>query len=115
MPIIKVWCLPNQSEELLRQLHQAIVAAAVSIPELKLKSEQDMTCLFPPDQMQYGLGSEIVIEVTGLFARRNRTPQIKKRLARKLGEVVKILYPDSKVECFVSTFNPRQDGFWSSE
>ena len=80
MPVIKVWCLPAQNEVQLRELHQTIVTAVVSVSELKLKDENDMTCLFPPDQMQYGLGSEVIVEVTGLFAKRNRTPQIKKRL-----------------------------------
>ena len=115
MPVIKVWCLPAQNEAQLRELHQTIVAAVISVSELKLKDENDMTCLFPPDQMQYGLGSEVIVEVTGLFAKRNRTPQIKKRLAKRLGEAVKGLYPNAKVECFVSTFNPKPEGFWSSD
>src|SRR3989344_1760893 len=116
MPVIKVWCLPaSQTEDDLRRLHQTIVTAVVSVPELKLKDENDMTCLFPPDQMQYGLGSEVIVEVSGLFAKRNRTPQVKRRLAKKLGEAVKGLYPNAKVECFVNTFTPSQNGFWSSE
>ena len=74
-----------------------------------------MTCLFPPDLMHYGLGSEIIVEVSGLFAKPERTVAVKQRLARSLGEAVKNLYPNAKVECFVSTFNQHKDGLWSSD
>ena len=48
MPIIKIWCLPsNQTEQDLNRLHQAIVNAVVGVPELGLKDETEMTCLFP--------------------------------------------------------------------
>ena len=53
MIVIKVWCLPSdQSEDDLNRLHQAIVKAAVSVPELCLKGENDMVCLFPTDLMK---------------------------------------------------------------
>ena len=57
MPVIKVWCLPpGQTEDDLNNLHKLIVAAVVSVPEIDLESEDDMTCLFIPDLMKYGLG-----------------------------------------------------------
>lgn len=113
MPVIKVWCLPSgQTEDDLRLLHQEIVRAVVSVEELGLKDENDVTCLFPPDQMQYGLGSEIIIEVSGLFAKPERNNYVKGCLARGLGNVVADLYPKAKVECFVTTFN-EQEGYWS--
>lgn len=116
MPVIKVWCLPeHQTEQKLRDLHVAIVKAIVGQKELGLKSESDMTCLFPPDQMQYGLGSEIIVEVSGLFAKSERTWEVKQLVAERLGNAVRTLYPESKVEVFVSTFNQHSDGFWSSE
>lgn len=114
MPIIKVWCLPaNQTEEDLQKLHKAIVAAAVGIPQLGLKNQDDMTCLFPPDLMKYGLGEEIIIEVTNLFETPERTQAVCQKLAKNLGESVKALYPDAKVECLIHTFNPAR-GFWTS-
>jgi hypothetical protein len=116
MPVIKVWCLPpGQTEDDLRRLHQRIVAAVVSVKELALKDETQMTCLFPPDQMVYGLGAEIIVEVTGLFAHPNRAWLVKQDMARALGIALKILYPAAKVECFVTTFNQHQEGFWTSE
>lgn len=115
MPIIKVWCLPAIDEPKLNELHQNIVRAVVDVPELGLKDEKDITCLFPPDMMKYGLGSEIVIEVTGLFEKPERTDEVRERLARYLVLSVQELFPETElVECFVYSFNPSQ-GFWSSK
>lgn len=115
MPVIKVWCLPaNQKQKDLNRLHRKIVEAVTSISELGLKDETDMTNLFVPDLMEYGLGKEIIVEISGLFEKPERTPEVLQRLAENVGSAVKRLYPDAKVECFVSTFNPTQ-GFWTSD
>jgi hypothetical protein len=114
MPVIKVWCLPEIDEPKLNELHKSIVRAVVSVEELEAKSERDMTCLFPPDMMKYGLGSEIIVEVTGLFAKPERTDEVRQRLAERLGQAVKRLFPDTQlIECFVYPFSPAQ-GFWTS-
>ena len=116
MPVIKVWCLPDdQTEDDLRKLHKNIVAGVVSIPELGLKNETQMTCLFPPDMMQYGLGSEVIVEVTGLFDKPERTPEVRNLLAKSIGERVKTLYPKAMVEVFVYPFNPAVNGFWKTD
>ncbi len=116
MPIIKVWCLPeNQKEEDLRRLHQNIVAGVVSVPELGLQDEKSVTCLFIPDMMQYGLGSEIVVEVTGLFEKPERTQQVRRLLAAAIGGRVKGLYHKATVEVFVYPFSPEVSGFWKSD
>ncbi len=67
MLIIKVWCLPKLSERALRSLHKRIVKAVLEIKSLNLHSETDMVVLFPMDMMSYGLGSEILIEISGFF------------------------------------------------
>jgi hypothetical protein len=113
MPVIKIWCLPQSKESQLRKLHKAIVSAVVGITELGLTSENDMTVLFVPDMMKYGLGTEIIIEVTGLFPKPERTSGVIQKLAEQLGMAVRNLYPAAKVECFVQQFNPVV-GFWSS-
>ena len=86
MPVIKVWCLPQMTEEQLNKLHKNIVQAVVGITELGLKDESDMTCLFPPDMMSYGLGEEIVIEVTGLFEGPGRTKTVGNDWHQRLGK-----------------------------
>ncbi|MBP9771965.1 MAG: hypothetical protein KBD16_03535 [Candidatus Pacebacteria bacterium] len=114
MPVIELWCLPaGQSEDDLRKLHKAVVAAVVAVRELGLKSQSDMTVLFPPDMMQYGLGEEIIVKIWGLFEKPERTEEVRQRLAEGVGSAVHTLYPRAKVECFVTTFDPNQ-GFWAS-
>ena len=115
MPVIKAWCLPSgQTEDDLNLLHQSIVRAVLSVPELGIKSQNDMTCLFPPDLMRYGLGEEIIIEIGGLYEKPERTQEVRQQLAKSVGEAVKKLYSKAKIECFIATFDPSQ-GFWTSE
>lgn len=114
MPVIKLWCLPETDEDFLRALHVRVVTAVEHVEVLGLKGEAAMTVLFPKDMMSYGLGTEIVVEVTGLFKKPERTPEVQNQLARNLGVAVKEFFPDAKVECFVNPFNPAQ-GFWSSD
>jgi len=122
MPIIKVWLLPKGLEDnQLNCLRYEIAKAAESIPELGLRGEQDVTCLFPQDLMPYRHGTEVIIEVTGLFEKPQRTPEVLQRLAEALGTTVseqlsKFPHPydqETKVECFIQSFNPAQ-GFWTS-
>lgn len=113
MPVIKVWCLPKMSEKQLNELHRNIVDAVISVEKLGLKDENDMTCLFPPDMMSYGLGEEIIVEVTGLFEKPERTEEVRQLLATRLGREVHAMFPRATVECFVYPFRPAL-GFWRS-
>jgi len=114
MPVIKLWCLPQLTEAKLRKLHQSIVRAVISVPELGLKTQDDMTVLFPTDMMKYGLGEEVIVEVTGLFVKRTRTPEVRARLANHLGRAVQEHVPQAMIEVFVNPFKAEQ-GFWSSK
>jgi hypothetical protein len=112
LPIVKVWCLPPQTEEQLNGLHQDVVAAAVSVHKLGIKGKQHLTCLFPQDMMQYGLGSEVIVEISGLFEKPERTPQVIDLLAFRVGLAVAKRFPKAKVECLVYSFNPDRC-FWT--
>ncbi len=113
MLVIKVWCLPRETEEELRRLHREIAGAVIEdVPELSLKTENDMTVLFPADMMEYGLGTEVVVEVSGLSSK--FAPSVRNRLAEVLGRALKAQYPGAKVMCYVTVFEPWQ-GFWTSE
>ncbi len=116
MPVIKVWCLPSGlTEKQLNHLHQEILRSVVSISELGIKDQNDVTCLFVPDYLMfYSLQKEIIIEVCGLYDKPERTKEVKQRLAENIGRSVKNLYPKAKVECFILTFDPKQ-GFWVSD
>ena len=109
-----MWCLPKSTEEQLNELHQSIVQAVSSVEELGLRGEKDITCLFPTDMMAYGLGSGIIVEVTGLFEKPERTLEVRKRLAANLGNAVSERYPKAKVECLIPKFNQEIEAFWTS-
>lgn len=114
MLIIKVWCLPPMPETKLRELHKNIVTAVVGIKELSFKDETDMVCLFPSDMMSYGLGEEIVVEVTGLLlSEEPRDNEGARELAIALGDTVHTLFPNAAVDCRVYLDNPTQVS-WSS-
>lgn len=115
MPVIEVWCLPNNlTEDDLHILHRRIVAAVVSVSELGLEDETDMTVLFPPDMMKYGLGEEIIVKIWGLLLMPERTQEVRFLLAGKVGTAVHNLFPNAKVECFVQPLFNLTDGFWTS-
>ena len=114
MPVIKIYCLPESTEEKLTGLYRSIVHAVASIPEIGVSDKKDISCLLIPDMMKYGLGTEIIVEITGLYERPERTEEVRNKLATNIGEAVHSLYPSTElVECFVFPFNPTQ-GFWSS-
>lgn len=114
MPIIKIWCLPKLDEENLREIHQSVVNAVEKVEVLGLKGESSITTLFPTDMMSYGLGTEVIIEVCGLFVKPERTPAVRNELARNLVESLHGFFPEAFVECFIQNFDPAQ-GFWSSK
>lgn len=115
MLVIKLWCLPQVGEEKLRAVHKSVVAAAVSVKELGVGREDDIVTLFPTDAMQYGLGAEIIIEVSGLprAVDQERHP-VKQQLAERLGIAVHQHFPDAFVNCFMSSY-VESYGFWGSK
>ncbi len=101
MLTIKVWCLPPRSEQQYQDLFGSLVSRVTSIKPLKkagYRDENNMLILFPPDGMRWGLGSEILIEVTGL--RKEGTRPVRSELAKKLGRLLKQEFPDAQnVRC----------------
>ena len=108
MPVVRVSCLPaGQTQRDLKMLYVTLVSGLMSVKELDLK-ESAITCLFPSDLMTYGLGDEIIIEIFGLFIKEERTDEVRNVLASRVAELVKRRYPESKVECFIMPFDPKQ-------
>lgn len=105
MLTIKTWCLPNDlSEEELNNLHEAIVYAVISIPEVGVKDESKMLNLFPKDMMGYGLGTEIVIEITKVPVNCSRI--ILNKLAKSVTLAVRRMLPKARVlECEATKIN----------
>jgi len=105
MPVIKVWCLPKLPEQKLLEVFQGIIGAVVSVHELGLKSEKDMSVIAP---VGYHASSEIIVEVTGLFVKPERTNEVRKRLAEVICITINGLFPKAMVKCFVFPFDPAQ-------
>ncbi len=122
MILIKFWCLPaEQSEKQLNQIHRAIVEVAVTFRSLGIKREK-VVCLSLSGLVSYNLDQKIIIEVSGLrdseasglYRKPEQIKDEKQRLAKSIGRFVKNLYPEARVECFISTLDPEQ-GFWISD
>ena len=113
MPVIKVWCLPKSSERKLKKVYKCIIEAVKSVIELGLKDDESITILFPTDMMKYGLGEEIIVEVTGLLVRTEHAREARQLLAKAIGTVIKDLYPKAMIECFVFSYDHTQ-GFWTN-
>ena len=118
MLVVKVWCLPKTTEELLQELHKKIVAAVARVEGIGIKQESQMVCIFPSDMMSYGLGEEIIIEVTdmyeGLRFSEEKLKWTRYLLAESIGKVVRAAFPDaSTIECRVFPRVPRQE-YWCS-
>ncbi len=102
MLTIKNWCLPGDlSEEQLNDLHNSIVEAVISIEEVGVRDERDMLNLFPSDMMSYGLGSEVVIEVTGFPIEEAHNVHLRDKLADAIGAAVKGQIIGATVQCTV--------------
>lgn len=115
MPVIEVWGLPRQTQNQLRALHKAIVGAVVSIDVLGLKDETQMTILFPPNAMHYGLGTDIIVKVYGLDKKTERTLDVRRQLSENLGRAVSSFFPKAKIECFVDECDHEKDAFWTTD
>ncbi len=116
LPVIKVWCLPHgQDEAEYNQLHQKIVAAMVGIVELGLKSEADLCVLFPRDLMAYGLGAEIIVDISRLPNTLKVTSEIRMKVGAAVGEAVLSQYPRANVECVVEQVQHAGQRFWTSQ
>ena len=105
---IEVLCLSRLSQRKLNILFKNIVGVGVGIDELRqigYRTEKDMLVLFPPDMMKYGLGSDILIRVTGLKEHENTEHKIRRLLAGELVEVVQKSVPTAEVNCRVSPPN----------
>jgi len=93
--VIKLWCLPRVDEDNLHALFTKIVDAVVDL-KIGIESEKDMVVLFPSDMMAYGLGTEVIVEITNAPG-----DDIPREPARRIGEIVKGAFPDAYVQCSV--------------
>lgn len=113
MTIVKVWGVATLERDYLCMLHIMIANAVESVSELELKEKDATTILFPAISVSRGSGDEIVVEVTG-FSKKLCSSETCQKLAEKLGIIIATVYPNRKIECFVSPFS-QIDGYWTSD
>jgi hypothetical protein len=119
-PVVKAWCLPDLSEERLKELHQIIVGVFAALyPIVSVLSQDDLIVLFPPDSMEYGKGSEVLVEVTQLELPKLKrgAKRLRNDLARQLVIAVSsFLKTDHaiQVHCHVSRVDVH-DGYYSTD
>lgn len=65
-----------------------------------------MLVLFPRDMMTFGLGEEILIEVTGIEDRPKMKAEVLAGLAHDLASVVAINFPRARIVCRVRQNSP---------
>ena len=125
MPIIQ---LLNVSDKILhpgrrKRLVPALKKAVASVEELGLSRNQVTVVLggakIDPDKM-------LIAMVDGLFDGIKRTPAVRNKLAKAVGEALQVWlvetmypeelsFPDWSVEVFVRRFIQGSDGFWTSD
>jgi len=100
MPVVTVMLLPKMSEERLRKLHQKIVKAMVRLGAPNITREESFFTLFPGDQMQYGLGSEVVVKVENLLESPgisdNALEELTKALSKEFAAILRSTIPSVK-------------------
>ncbi len=111
---VKVWCLPPVDEEMFKGVYRKIVEKVREIPQLSNSEEHTILVLFPSDNMNFGIGEEILIEAE--FQAPVKNPEtVGYVLANKLGELFQGSYPQSYVAVKVKGFDGGTTGYWPEQ
>jgi hypothetical protein len=109
LPIIEIWGLPDLSidieRKLLKELRNDVLNAVSGFKVLGITKDQ-IEVFFPPERMERKPGMKIVIWVKGLLEKPERTCRVLNKLANVVSAAVWKHFPQSRVECFVESFNP---------
>lgn len=107
--ILRVWGLPDRDENDYKQLFKALVQVAINHKYTVVKKPKDLIVLFPTYRMQFGLGSEIVLEYLD-----SKYLGGDNDLAAGLGVVTKAQFPEAFVQVTVWDNHMSRRGIWSS-
>ena len=111
-PIVKIWCLPEnagkedkkEGQKKLKELFDKIVEAFILYKNFEVESEKDLLILFPMDHMEYGLGTEILVEVESNIVQGDLgLSKVNEHdyIASELFHILRQFFPDAVVECNV--------------
>lgn len=122
MPLIEVWNsvrvhadMESRERSMLRA---ALREACLSIPELGLTKQEQVTVRYPDlADERSNSGDPIVIVVELLFDKFECTLDVRRKLATLLGLTVRefLIWQDRRVEIAVKRFDPNHDAFFSVE
>ena len=98
MRIVIVSGVPDDRQERLWNLHDAIQRAILAIPELELKRKQQVKVEFPEDKLnRTGLNIEISVKFI-LFETPVRTNDVINRASVAIGTEIQARYPDACID-----------------
>jgi len=114
MPVITVKGIPKKTtQKILNDIHESLILETTHIESLKL-SENDIDVFFPQDLRNKSLSNTIIISIDELFVKLERDEHVRQALAKRLTVIARTFFPNSKVECLIHPFDPRQ-GFYVIE
>ncbi len=101
MPVVTVYGVPpetpvQQLEKMINDLQFMIAGAKTMNIE-----PSDVSVFFPSDLVRNGLGEEIIVFISGIYNKPERTQQVLRMVARRVGDIIKRSYfPNAMVEVF---------------
>ncbi len=130
MPLIVIHGLAKRQDEVDKVDYQRLITdlcvAVSGIQELVLTPEE-VSISIPWDACEWD-NPDVIAVIEGLYSRPERTPQVRRYLARAVGTAIinwlKIENEDvtsgisdttTKVEVIIPRFNPSEDGFFAGE
>ncbi|MCK9393495.1 MAG: hypothetical protein WCX30_01760 [Candidatus Paceibacterota bacterium] len=100
MTIITISGLPKEYDYKIDILATLIIEDIKEVS--KLKDENNIKIIFLPD-LSSEIKNEVIIEITNLYIECEKIQEIRQILAMQIGKAISIIFPDSNIECFVST------------
>ena len=102
MPIVIVSGIPDDKQDRLWNLHNAIQEVVLAIPELELKYKRQVKVEFPEDKLnRTGLNEEINVKLI-LFETSARTSEVINHTSAAIGSEIHTRYPNACID--VRTF-----------
>lgn len=128
MPLIVIHGLAKRQDDIDRVDYQGLITklvqAVVGIQELAL-TEDDVSTSIPWDACEWD-NPDVIAVIEGLYDRPERTPQVRRNLARAVGTALiswlkaenenlesGISDTTTKVEVIIHRFDPAEDGFFA--
>lgn len=87
MPVVTIKGMPNGTPNL-ETLLEITLDTVANVEKLEL-DRRHISVFFPTDLVQKKLGTEVICEVTGLYARPERTHEVLRALADALEDILR--------------------------